>query len=273
MSGVITIIVAIGAVYIGFAVLLYSMQNDLIYYPMRDIETTPTQAGMAYEDITFKTDDGLTLNGWFVPSEDAGNVLLFFHGNGGNISHRLGSIRLFHGLGLSVLIFDYRGYGQSEGKPEEQGMYRDAEAAWRYLVEGRGIDPARIILFGRSLGGSIATWLAQTQRPQALIIESTFTSAPDLAGDLYPFMPTRLLTRFDYNTRDYLSKVQCPVLIVHSRDDEIIPFAHGQELFQTANEPKSFLEIRGGHNNGFYVSGSDYIQGLHGFLARHLVQN
>ena len=268
MSGFITVLVVVGGGYIALAVLLYVMQPSLIYYPVKEITVTPDQAGMKYEAVMFQTEDGLTLTGWYIPVENARGVLLFFHGNAGNISHRLESLRIFYQLGLSTFIFDYRGYGHSQGKPKEKGIYRDAEAAWRYLVQKRGISPREIVVFGRSLGGSVAAWLAQTQTPRALIIESVFTSARDLAADLYPYMPTRFITRVKYDTQGYLSRVTCPVLIVHSRHDEIIPFAHGQKLFQAAKEPKSFLEIRGGHNDGFFVSGSDYVQGLHGFLAR-----
>ena len=197
-------------------------------------------------------------------------VVLFCHGNAGNISHRLDSIRLFHELGLSVLIFDYRGYGQSSGKPTEQGTYRDADAAWDYLVEQRGISPAHIILFGRSLGASIAADLATRQSAAAVILESAFTSVPDVAATLYPWLPVRWLSRYQYNTEKKLANIHIPVLIVHSQDDEIIEFANGERLFDVANEPKQFLELRGGHNDGFMVSGNDYIQGLETFLGKVL---
>lgn len=149
----------------------------------------------------------------------------FLHGNAGNISHRLDSLRIFHGLGLDVLILDYRGYGRSEGRPSEEGTYRDARAASRYLVEARGVAPERIVVFGRSIGAAIAAALAVEQRPAALILESGFTSVPDLAADLYPWLPARRLARLHYDTRARLPHVTVPVLIVHSRDDEIISFS------------------------------------------------
>jgi fermentation-respiration switch protein FrsA (DUF1100 family) len=193
-------------------------------------------------------------------------VVLFCHGNAGNISHRLDSIRLFHELGLSVLIFDYRGYGQSSGKPTEKGTYRDADAAWHYLVTLRGILPGHIILFGRSLGAPIAADLATRQSAAAVILESAFTSVPDVAAKFYPWLPVRWLSRYQYNTRKKLASIHSPVMIVHSRDDEIIEYANGERLFEAANEPKQFLELRGGHNDGFMVSGKDYIRGLNNFL-------
>jgi hypothetical protein len=194
--------------------------------------------------------------------------VLFFHGNAGNISHRLDSLSVFHRLGFNTLIFDYRGYGQSEGSPSEDGIYRDAEAALTYLREDRGIPLKTIVYFGRSLGGSVAAWLAARTSPGALIVESSFTSAPDMAAQLYPLLPARMLTRLRYNTLEYLTRVTCPVLIIHSAEDEIIPFQHGQRLFAAAPEPKRFLEIHGDHNMGFLNSGPRYEQGLQEFLLQ-----
>jgi hypothetical protein len=177
-------------------------------------------------------------------------------------------LSVFHRLGFNTLIFDYRGYGQSEGSPSEDGIYRDAEAALTYLREDRGIPLKTIVYFGRSLGGSVAAWLAARTSPGALIVESSFTSAPDMAAQLYPLLPARMLTRLRYNTLEYLTRVTCPVLIIHSAEDEIIPFQHGQRLFAAAPEPKRFLEIHGDHNMGFLNSGPRYEQGLQEFLLQ-----
>jgi fermentation-respiration switch protein FrsA (DUF1100 family) len=212
----------------------------------------------------------MRLDGWFVPAEHPRGVLLFFHGNAGNISHRLGSLQIFHDLGLSTFIFDYRGYGRSEGKVSEQGTYRDGEAAWRYLTVERGIPNDSIVYFGRSLGASIAAHLAMKQAPAALILESAFTSVPDVGARAYPFLPVRWLARFQYDTQEYLQSVSAPVLIIHSPQDEVIPFKFGRALFASANEPKQFLEIRGGHNEGFQLSGRVYIDGIDEFLRVHL---
>ncbi len=202
-------------------------------------------------------------------AEPDGGVILFFHGNGGNISHRLGSLEMFHRLGLSTFIIDYRGYGQSEGSPSEQGTYLDAEAAWRYLVEERQIPPTQIIVFGELLGGAVAAWLAQTHSPQALILLSTFTSIPDMGAQTYPFMPVRLLARIQYNTLARMSEINCPVLIVHGQEDEIVPYGHGQRLFELANQPKEFLEIKGSHNEGVIISAVQYEAGLATFAAKY----
>ncbi|MCZ6777085.1 MAG: alpha/beta hydrolase [Ignavibacteria bacterium] len=263
-----TVLVGFGF-YIGLAALLFFFQSNFIYFPSRQLISFPDDAGLPYEEVTLQTVDGMKLSGWFVPAREPRGVVLFCHGNGGNISHRLESLRIFFHLGLSTLIFDYRGYGHSEGKATEQGTYEDAEAAWRYLVENRQVHPRNIILFGRSLGGAVASWLASKHEPRALIIESTFTSVPDLAAELYPYFPVRLLSRFNYNTIAYLRQLKCPVLIIHSPDDDIVPYSHGVKLYKSAKEPKEFLEITGSHNDGFLISGSRYENGLSTFLTKH----
>jgi len=213
---------------------------------------------MDFEDVVFKTDDGLHLNGWYIPAENSQFTVLFCHGNGGNIMHRLDSMNIFYNLGLNCFIFDYRGYGNSEGKPGEDGTYLDAEAAYEWLTKEKKISPNDIIIFGRSLGGSIATQLASKVQARALIIESTFTSYVDIGRKFYPYMPVRLFARFGYRTIDYIKDVHCPVMIIHSRSDDIVPFEFGLELYEVANEPKEFAEIFGSHNEGFLVSREIY---------------
>jgi pimeloyl-ACP methyl ester carboxylesterase len=269
----ISIIIIILGIYIGFATLLFFTQSKYIYYPnypCRKIETTPAMIGLEYEDISFKTANNINLNGWFIPARDARGTVLFCHGNAGNISHRLESIQLFYQLKLNTFIFDYRGYGKSEGNPTEKGTYCDVYAAWEYLVQKKGVKPSEIIVFGFSLGGSIAAWLAHRHTPKILIIESTFSSIPDLAADIYPLLPVRLLARFKYNTAEYIKKVNCPILIIHNRDDEIVPFSHGRRLFEIAKEPKEFSEIMGTHNEGLTRSTGRYKDNLNSFISRYL---
>jgi dipeptidyl aminopeptidase/acylaminoacyl peptidase len=271
-----TLLSVIFIVILGYGVLLgyvYFFQARLIYFPNIGIgfgRAVPSDIGLDYEDVVFKTTDGVQLHGWYVSADQARGVILFFHGNAGNISHRLDSIEFFHRLGFSVFIIDYRGYGRSEGKTDEQGTYRDAEAAWRHLIENRGIDPGKIVIFGRSLGASIAAWLASRTSPAALILESAFTSAPDLGRHHYRFLPVRALTRIHYDTQSYIESVSVPTLVVHSADDEIVPFAHGRKLFSLANEPKAFVELQGGHNDGFFVSRALYTEALGEFLDAHV---
>ncbi len=265
-------IVIILAAYGVFVLILYFSQSRLLYYPdlpSRRLTATPDRIGLAYQSLEIPTEDGVTLHGWFLPVANPRGTLLFCHGNAGNISHRLDSLRIFHDLGLAVLIFDYRGFGQSEGSTTEQGSYQDAQAMWNYLTEQRSILPGNILLFGRSLGAAVAAHLASRHRPGGLILESAFTSVPDMAAELYPLIPARWLSRFRYDTRAYVRSYSGPVLVIHSRNDEIIPFHHGQQLYAAANQPKHFLEIRGDHNGGFLSSGAHYRQGLERFIEQY----
>lgn len=260
---------------IGYAVLvagMYAAQDRLLFYPAEELITSPAQHGLLFETVPLQTADGETLHAWWIPAEPgpARAVLLFFHGNAGNISHRIASAEVFHRLGLDVLLVDYRGYGRSTGTPSEAGLYRDAEAAWRYLTHRRGVDPHRIVVFGRSLGGSVATYLADRHPPGALILENTFTSVPDAAAELYPFLPVRLLIRHRFDTLSRIAAVRAPILILHGRDDQIIPFAHGRRLFEAAGPAATFVALEGGHNDGFLVTGARYRHEIDAFLERHL---
>ncbi|MBI3187108.1 MAG: alpha/beta hydrolase [Gammaproteobacteria bacterium] len=269
MSIIFKLLIYLSGAYALLCIYVYFMQSSLIFYPDiagRELVTTPEMIGLAYQDIELHTEDNIKLHGWFIPNKNAKGTVLFFHGNAGNISHRLDSIDIFHRMDLNVFIIDYRGYGQSEGDITENGTYQDAEAAWKYLTHTQGISDNKIIIFGQSLGASIAGWLASRHTPAALIIESGFTSVPAMGQRLYPFLPVRWLARYQYNTKQYVSAVACPVMVAHSKDDEIIPYDEGREIFDAAPEPKRFLEMRGGHNDGFMVSGSDYTEGLKSFI-------
>ena len=262
-------IFVVAACYGLLVVVVYLMQGRMLYLaevPGRALTMTPADVGMDYQDVSIESADGVTLHGWFIAGRSS-QVLLFFHGNAGNISHRLDSIAQFRDLGLSVLIIDYRGYGQSEGRTTEKGIYRDADAAWRYLIESRSIAATDVVIFGRSLGASVASWLAARHQPLALILESSFTSVPDVAQDLYPWLPARWLSRLSHATRDFVQEVHCPVLVIHSRDDEIIPFHHGEAVFESANEPRTLLAIHGTHNDAFLRDERVYVEGLRTFLT------
>lgn len=259
----------------GYALLLAAVwlfQPRLIYFPQmdRDAADTPARLGLPFETLRIATADGETLSAWYVPACEARGVALFFHGNAGSIAHRLDWLPLFRRLRLDTLLVDYRGYGASSGKPSEQGTYRDAEAAWRQLTETRGVAPARIAVFGESLGGAVAAWLAAGRRPGALVLMSSFTSVPELAAGLYPWLPARWLSRYDYDTRARLADVASPVLVAHSPQDDIIPYAHGERLFAAAREPKRFLTLAGGHNTGFIFAREDWAAELGAFLDAHL---
>jgi fermentation-respiration switch protein FrsA (DUF1100 family) len=268
---VMTLLMVVGISYVAIVIVAVTMQSRMLYlphYPGRDYIATPARLGMEFEAVSLVTEDGVRLEGWYVPAPNARATLALFHGNAGNISHRLETIRMFHDLGLSVLIVDYRGYGRSQGRPDEEGTYRDARAVWRYLTETRGLAPADIVLFGRSLGAAIALELATRVRPGGLILESTFTSAPDLAATVYWYLPVQLLSRFRYPSLERIGSIRCPLLVVHSRDDEIVPYQQGRRLYDAAPEPKRFLDIRGDHNEGYSRSRRVYLDGLKEFLDR-----
>ncbi len=269
VSGILKLLVIVLVAYAAFTAMVYYSQASLIYYPdfpSRSIVATPADRGLAFDEVNFSTADEIELHGWFVPANGAVGTLLFFHGNAGNISHRLESIQLFNAIGLNVFIFDYRGYGQSEGKPSESGTYRDADAAFEYLSKTRGINGREIILFGRSLGAPIAAYLAGQQCSAGLIVESGFSSVPSMAKRLYPFLPVEWLSRFRYHTASFVSNLNCPLLVVHSKQDEIVPYEEGRLIFEAAQGKKSFLDILGGHNDGFLVSGPSYINGVKDFI-------
>lgn len=264
------VVLVIFLLYVGFGAILYFLQARLLYFPHRSLVSTPAMVGLHYSSVTLLTDDGIRLSAWYIPGDSERAVVLFCHGNGGNISYLIESIQQYHDLGFGTLVFDYRGYGESEGSPDEEGTYRDVEAAWRYLIEDRKVAPSRIVVMGRSLGGAVAAWLAGKRNPAALVLESSFTSVPDMAADLYWYFPVRLMSRFRYATSDYVREARCPVLVVHSPNDEMIPFHHGRTLFAQAPEPKEFLEISGGHNEGFLLSDATYREGLRAFVSKAL---
>lgn len=267
LSTVLWTIAAVAGGYLILILLVYTLQDKLIYHPVSDLTYTPAMVGLKYEDVNFTSDDGVTLHGWYVPHESPKGTILFQHGNAGNIAGRVETLRLLNSLGVNVFIYDYRGYGQSEGSPSERGTYSDAMAAWRYLTQKRMQAPDRIVLMGRSLGGAVTAWLATQVQPAGVIVESTFTSAPDLAAELYPIFPARRLIKFNYPNKLYLKDVKAPILVAHSTEDDLIPFHHGQELFELANEPKRFFEMKGDHGNGFMETGEPYRNALNQFIT------
>jgi hypothetical protein len=225
---------------------------------------------MSYDDVSIKTDDGETLHGWIIPHENARSTLLYFHGNAGNIADRVESIQLLNSIGLNIFIIDYRGYGQSTGTPSERGTYRDARAAWDFLTSAQNIPAENIVIYGRSLGGAIAVDLAMHTNPAALILGSTFTRAKDMAKNLIPYVPTGFLLSIRYNSLRKIKKILCPVLITHSKEDDLIPFSMGKRLYQEAREPKRFVELHGGHNDNIYVSREKYLSALDKFLSDYV---
>mgnify|MGYP001814616303 FL=1 len=248
-------------------VLMYIQQPLMIFYPMRDVHQAPSDWGMNYDDITLNTTDEVQLNGWYIPHHESKQVLLFFHGNAGNISHRRESIEIFHRLGLNVFIIDYRGYGNSQGKPGEQGLYLDAKAAWQFLIEEKGFSANNIVIFGRSLGGAVAARLAPEVPARGLILESTFSSAKDFANSVFTILSRLVYLRYDFDVAQNIQRVNYPVLVLHSPDDEIMPFKLGKKVYQAANQPKRFVQMKGDHNYGFILSQPGYGEAIGEWLS------
>ncbi len=263
-------ILAMGCLaYLGLTALVLFRQSRYVYYPGRRVDLTPQQIGLAYDDLTLVTADGERINAWFVPATGASSntlTVLHCHGNAGDMGDRVGLADALHKAGVNVLLFDYRGFGRSTGEPTEQGTYADAMAVWEYLTRQRGLPPARILVHGQSLGGAVAGWLASQVRPAAVVLESTFTSAPDMARRMFPFLPVRWLCRFKYDTLSRMPQLTCPVLVSHSGADTMIPPAFAQKLFAAAREPKRFVTLNGGHNESGLDAEPAYLQAVLAFV-------
>jgi len=259
------------AISIVVLVILYLrwFERHNIFFPTRKIELRPDYIGLTYEDVYFDSADGVRLNGWFIPASRSSPTILLCHGNAGNIGHRLGIIRLFNRSNLNVFIFDYRGYGQSSGRPSEKGTYLDARAAYDYLVSRSDIDKDKIIFYGKSLGGAVAVDLASRVNPCAVIIESAFTSTLDIARELYPFLPVRLMVTMKYDTLSKIKGLRAPKLIIHSIDDEIVPFHHGRRLFEDAAGPRQFYQMSGGHNEAVSEAEDEFAERIDKFLSAY----
>ncbi len=247
--------------------LLLVFEKHLIYFPSRAHDATPAGLGLPYEEVELRAEDGVRLHGWFLPVKGSRHTLLVCHGNGGNVSHRLDRVLLMQShLKVDTLLFDYRGYGSSEGSPDEEGTYRDARAAYRWLI-GRGVEPGRVVLFGESLGSAVALQLATEVEARALVLESPFASIPEMARAVYPFLPLWPFVRTRYDNLAKIAGLRMPLLVLHGDRDEVVPFAQGRRVFDAAPEPKRFFAIPGaGHNDTYGVGGELYWRALRDFL-------
>jgi len=244
------------------------VEKRYIFFPTSEIEMTPADVGLDYEDVFFSTANEDLLHGWYVPGSGDG-TWLWFHGNGGNIGHRVTELALLHHrLGVNLLIFDYQGYGGSQGRPSEVGTYQDARAALAYLQQHHGRNAGTVIYYGHSLGTAIAVELAVEQPPAGLVLVSPFTSVSDMSRLAFPWLPVSWLLKDKYNTLNRIPDVHCPLLILHGAQDELIPVSHGTKLFEAAAEPKRFHALpQAGHNDTFEAGGEDYWSAIEGFLT------
>jgi fermentation-respiration switch protein FrsA (DUF1100 family) len=268
-----TLVTLIVAVYLGLLLLLRLNESRLIYYPGpgRALISPPPHLDLPAQRVAIPTEDGLTLVGWLITAGagPAGRWLLICHGNAGNLSefdrplHYAG----LRQLGLNLLAFDYRGYGESEGRPSETGLYRDADAAYRYLRETVGVPPERIIVFGHSLGSAVAIDLASRVPTGGLIVEGAPTSILQRGQELYPYVPVRWIAASRFNSIEKLSRVNVAKLFLHATGDEVIPLAHGRRLYEAAAPPKTFIELRGGHGDAFDVDSATYFGSIDRFVA------
>lgn len=268
------IFVYIVVLVVLFVLYVMLLESRSVFFPSVGYSAAkPSDIRLLYEDVYFLTPDGLKIHGWFVPAKkDPQEALtfLFFHGNAGNIGNRLEKIEMFHDLGSNVFIIDYRGYGLSDGRPSENGIYVDAQAAFDYLLSRQDVRHDRILAVGVSLGGAVAVDLAMNRPVCGLVMQSTMTSAKDMAKKILPIAPLFLI-RTQMNSIEKIARVTVPKLIVHSVEDEMIPFAMGQSLFAAALEPKQFLQLQGSHNEGHIFYRDIYMNGVREFLDKYFV--
>lgn len=265
---------AILAILIFFAVVLVGCENKIIYHPHKyPAGEWDAADGLEVEDVWFHAADGTKLHGWYFPATGARATLLFFHGNAGNLTHRVDNIQRLTPLGLNVFIFDYRGYGKSEGAPDEAGILQDAQAAYDTLVTTRRVPPETVILFGRSLGGAFATDVARHNPAAGLILEAAFTNARDMAGEMFPLLPIGWGIRSKLNAIDKVPHIALPKLFVHGTDDEVVPYRLGRKLYDAAAPPKAFYDLPGaGHNDTYRVGGQAYFDRIQRFVDEVLKQ-
>jgi len=264
------LVLGLGIAYLALCVVVYLTQARLVYFPGPPPRATPADLGLEYRELALTSSDGVELHGWFIPAVAARGAVLVSHGNAGSIELRLELARAFHELGASVLLYDYRGYGKSSGRPDEEGTYRDAEAAYAHLTVVEGLPSERIVLYGESLGTGVTIELARRHPCAAVIAESAFTSLPDVGAKAYPYLPVHLLARYRYDNLAKIAGLGAPLLLIHSPTDEIVPVEHARQLFEEAREPKQLLLTEGGHNDGGFQQRAEWRAEVGRFLERVL---
>ena len=264
-----SLLLAVAGGYILLLGLMFLFQNKLLFMPSSAMFQTPQNAGLPAEDLWITTEDGIRIHGWYFPNESAELVVILSHGNAGNISGRIGIAETLLNSGAAVVMYDYRGYGQSEGKPTEAGLYMDIEAVVHHLKAEKGYSENDMVMYGRSLGGAVAAYAATQFNLRGLVLDSAFQNLRSMIRDVYPFVPTAL-ARYRFPTDEYLMQLEgLPIMIMHSPTDEIVSYEQGRALYDMIGQPKMFVDLRGGHNDNFFTSRdiiqqnwSAYIRGL-----------
>lgn len=264
-----SILLAIAGVYLLLLGLMFLFQNKLLFMPSSTMFQTPQNVGLTAEDLWITTEDDVRIHGWYFPNESAELVVILSHGNAGNISGRIGIAETLLESGAAVVMYDYRGYGQSEGRPTESGLYKDIEAVVHHLKAEKGYSENDMVMYGRSLGGAVAAYAATQFDLRGLVLDSAFLNLRAMIRDVYPFVPTAL-ARYRFPTDEYLMQLDgLPIMIMHSPADEIVSYRQGRALYEMIDQPKMFVDLSGGHNDNFFTSRdivqqywSAYIRGL-----------
>ena len=263
---IIIIPVIVITVIVTLAINLYYLEEVTMFRTDRCVSLTPKNLKIHYEDAYFRTNDGEIINGWFIPAENARITVLYCPGSTGNLNDRFREIIFFHEMGLNLLTFDYRGYGKSSGRPREEGLYRDARAAYDFLVSMPGVDKDNIVVYGRSLGGAVAADLCLWRKARALILQSSFVSFETEARDLYPFLPVGFLLYGRFDTLAKIRNVRIPKLIVHGADDEVVSCDQAELLYKLAPSPKQFISYDGNHDDDVFVTSNEYKNDIEKFF-------
>ncbi|MCF7830498.1 alpha/beta hydrolase [Candidatus Gracilibacteria bacterium] len=259
-------LITLTVIYTGWVVVMYSLQDKFIFQPTTEMIEHPVARDLSWEDVEFPTSDGETLHGWWTDNNED-KTILFFHGNAQNISHRTGQLFIFQRLGKNFLIFDYRGYGLSSGQIEKEAdFYEDAHAALKFLIEEKNIPPEKIVLWGKSVGSAGVLELAQEYSFSKIVLESPFFSLGEVAQYHYPFLPAKWMIKYKFRNGEKIPKITSPLLIFHSKEDEVVPFSQGQKLFEASPEPKTFVQLEGAHNRAIHENTETYLQALKEFF-------
>lgn len=256
-------------VFVGLIIGARLFEGSFIYFPTKYPAGRWETSALGFEpqDVWLTASDGVRVHGWFLASDSAGVTLLYFHGNGGNITDRIEKLALLQEMGADIFIVDYRGYGRSEGSPGERGLYRDADAAFNYLTKERSIPASSIVVYGASLGGAVAVDIASRKPVGGVILESTFTSARAMALKTLPIIPPVLYLRTRFDSIGKIGRINAPLLMIHGSDDTTVPISMGRQVFAAAHQPKRFVEIpRAGHNDISWIAPEEYLRAIGGFL-------